>query len=84
MGFLDQLKARLGPAREKVSGLARQHGDRIDHGLDKAARVVDRKTGGKYSDRIESGTGRAKRALDRIAHRDDGGPPPTPPAPPAP
>ncbi|MFV0127414.1 antitoxin [Streptomyces sp. HMX112] len=83
MGFLDQLKARLGPAKEKVSGLARQHGDRIDHGLDKAARVVDRKTGGKYSDRIESGTGRAKHALDRIAHRDDGGTPPTPPAPPA-
>ncbi|MCS0637646.1 antitoxin [Streptomyces sp. LP05-1] len=83
MGFLDSLKARLGPAKDKVSDLAQQHGDKIDHGLDRAARMVDQRTKGKYSDRIESGTGRAKEALDRLAHKDDGpGSPPTPPPPP--
>ncbi|MFC8915639.1 antitoxin [Streptomyces sp. NPDC047821] len=83
MGFLDSLKAKLAPAKEKVSGLAQQHEGKIDHGLDKAAKMVDRRTKGKYSDKIESGTGKAKDALGRIAHKDEGGTPPTPPAPPA-
>ncbi|MFG3498158.1 antitoxin [Streptomyces sp. NPDC047928] len=82
MGILDSLKTKLAPAKDKVSHLAQQHGDKIDHGLDRAAKVVDQKTKGRYSDKIESGTGKAKHALDRIAHKDDGGaPPPAPPAP---
>lgn len=72
MGLLDSLKAKLGPAKDKVAHLAHQHGEKIDHGLDKAARVVDEKTKGRYSGPIRSGTGKAKEALDRIAHRDDG------------
>ncbi|MET9436692.1 antitoxin [Streptomyces sp. NPDC006551] len=88
MGLLDSLKAKLAPAKHKVSDLAQQHGDKIDHGLEKAAKMVDEKTKGKYSDKIESGTGKAKEALDRIAHKDDGtkgdgtpgGGPTTPPA----
>ncbi|GAA2457337.1 MULTISPECIES: antitoxin [Streptomyces] len=83
MGFLHSLKAKLGPAKEKVSDLAQQHEGKIDHGLEKAARMVDRKTKGKYSDKIQSGTGKAKNAVGRIAHMDGGGTPPTPPAPPA-
>ncbi|MEV4944679.1 antitoxin [Streptomyces sp. NPDC053755] len=88
MGLLHSLKAKLAPAKDKVSDLAHQHGGKIDHGLDKAARLVDEKTKGKYSAKIESGTGKAKHALDRISHRDDGtpgpagtgtGPGPTPP-----
>ncbi|MGW2913195.1 antitoxin [Streptomyces asoensis] len=86
MGFLEHLKARLAPAKGKVSGLAQQHGDKVQHGLDKAAHVVDEKTKGKYSDRIQSGTGKAKGAVDRLAHKDEragGGdtftPPNTPP-----
>ncbi|MDT9685752.1 antitoxin [Streptomyces sp. TRM76323] len=83
MGFLDTLKTKLAPARGKVSDLAQQHGDRIDHGIEKAARMVDQRTRGKYSDKIESGTVRARHAVDRLAHRDDGGgAPPAPPAPP--
>lgn len=70
MGLLDNLKARLSPAKGKVSGLAQQHGDKVQHGLDKAAKVVDEKTKGKYSDRIQSGTGKAKGAMDRLAHKD--------------
>ncbi|MCX4819802.1 antitoxin [Streptomyces sp. NBC_01142] len=76
MGFMDTLKAKLAPAKEKVSDLAQQHGEKIEHGLDKAAKTVDTKTKGKYSSKIESGTGRAKQALDRVAHKDDGTAPP--------
>ncbi|MFB7373380.1 MULTISPECIES: antitoxin [unclassified Streptomyces] len=81
MGLLDSLKAKLAPAKDKVSDLAQQHGEKIEHGVDKAAKLVDEKTKGKYSAKIESGTGKAKGALDRIAHKDDGpkGEGPTPP-----
>ncbi|MFI9154244.1 antitoxin [Streptomyces sp. NPDC053367] len=89
MGLLDNLKGKLSPAKDKVSGLAQQHGDKIQHGLDKAARVVDEKTKGKYSDRIQSGTGKAKEAMDRLAHKHGTGaadrsatPPDSPPPPP--
>ncbi|MER7053159.1 antitoxin [Streptomyces sp. NPDC000351] len=73
MGLLDNLKARLGPAKGKVSDLAQQHEDKIDRGLDKVARTVDERTKGKYSDRIQTGTGKAKGAVDRLAHKDAGG-----------
>ncbi|MEU7583065.1 antitoxin [Streptomyces sp. NPDC041068] len=87
MGFLDQLKAKLAPAKDKVSDLAQQHGDKIDQGLDKAAKVVDEKTKGKYSDKIQAGTGKAKDAVDRLAGQDEGkdtGGGATPPSPPSP
>jgi hypothetical protein len=70
MGLLDHVKARLGPAKGKVADLAQQHGDKIQHGLDRAARAVDEKTKGKYSDRIRTGTDKAKGAMDRLAHKD--------------
>ncbi|WP_234314714.1 antitoxin [Streptomyces sp. NRRL F-5135] len=76
MGFLDSLKAKIGPAKEKVSDFAQQHGGKIEQGLDKAARTVDEKTKGKYSDKIGSGTGKAKDALGKLTHKDDGTPPP--------
>lgn len=84
MGFLDTLKAKLGPAKDKAADLAQQHGDKIGQGLDKAAKTVDEKTKGKYSDKIESGTGKAKEALDRLSSQKDdgqqGGETPTPPS----
>ncbi|WP_306318062.1 MULTISPECIES: antitoxin [unclassified Streptomyces] len=86
MGFLDSLKAKLGPAKGKVSDLAQQHGDKIDQGLDKAGKMVDEKTKGKYSDKIQMGTDKAKDAVDRMSASDgkspkdsDGGD--TPPSP---
>ncbi|WP_228983978.1 antitoxin [Streptomyces sp. DH12] len=84
MSFLDTLKTKLGPARGKVADLAHQHGDKIDHGIEKAARMVDQRTKGKYSDKIESGTVKARNAVDRLGHRDDDGAPPPPPSPPPP
>ncbi|MER5384681.1 antitoxin [Streptomyces sp. NPDC002688] len=84
MGLMDNLKARLEPAKDKVSGLAQQHGHKVTHGLDKAAKVVDEKTKHKYSGKIQTGTGKAKDAMDRLAHKDGGGttPPPDMPTPP--
>lgn len=78
MGFMDNLKAKLSPAKDKVSDLAQQHGDKIDQGLEKAARTVDQKTKGKYSDKIVSGTQKAKDAVDRLSQKDGGGTPPPP------
>ncbi|OON75164.1 antitoxin [Streptomyces tsukubensis] len=78
MGFLDNMKAKLGPAKDKVSDLAQQHGDKIGQGLDKAAKTVDQRTGGKYSDKIQSGTDKAKDAVDRMGSKGDGdGTPPS-------
>ncbi|WP_228988660.1 antitoxin [Streptomyces sp. DH8] len=74
MGFLDNLKAKLGPAKEKVGDLAQQHGGKIEQGLDKAARTVDQKTKGKYSDKIDTGTRKAKEAVDRLGQKDGGTP----------
>ncbi|MER8223651.1 antitoxin [Streptomyces sp. NPDC094143] len=83
MGLLANVKAKLGPAKGKVSHLAQRHEDRIQHGLDKAAQVVDKRTKGRYSDRIQSGTGKAKGAIDRLAHQGDAVPDGDGPAPPA-
>ncbi|MEV6508316.1 antitoxin [Streptomyces sp. NPDC051642] len=69
MGLMDSWKAKLAPAKDKVSGLAQQHGGKIENGLDKAAKMVDEKTKGKYSDKIQTGTGKAKDAMDRLAHQ---------------
>ncbi|GHD50299.1 antitoxin [Streptomyces galbus] len=81
MGLMDNLRAKLGPAKEKVSDLAHQHGGKITHGIDKAAKVVDERTKGKYSDKIHTGTGKAKDAVDRLAHKDGGTTPPSAPPP---
>ncbi|MFI9808104.1 antitoxin [Streptomyces sp. NPDC052301] len=70
MGLLDNMKAKLGPARDKVSDLARQHGDKVQHSIDKAAKAVDDRTKHKYSDKIHAGTGKAKEAMDRLAHKE--------------
>ncbi|MFH8801099.1 antitoxin [Streptomyces sp. NPDC017936] len=87
MGLLNHLKSKLGPAKGKVSDLAHQHGGKIHHGIDKAAKVVDERTKGKYSDKIHTGTDKAKGAMDRLTHHKEepgaGGdtftPPTTPP-----
>ncbi|MFF8594943.1 antitoxin [Streptomyces sp. NPDC015220] len=74
MGLLDNMRARLGPARNKVSDLAQRHGGSIEHGLDRAARMVDERTKGKYSEKIHAGTDKAKGAMDRLAQQGEPGP----------
>ncbi|MCW7946222.1 collagen triple helix repeat-containing protein [Streptomyces hygroscopicus] len=58
--------------KAKASDLAQRHGGKVERGIDKAAKLVDEKTKGKYSDKIHTGTDKAKGAMDRIAHRDAG------------
>ena len=69
MSFLDKFKSK---AKEAVD----QHGDKIATGLDKAAKVVDDKTKGKYSDKIDTGVRKTKDALDGLDGKNDdlGGP----------
>ncbi len=64
MGFLDD-------AKKKLSDAVDSHGDKISDGLDKAAAVVDDKTGGKYTDKIEGGVSKAKAALDDLDGESD-------------
>ncbi|MFF8651930.1 antitoxin [Streptomyces griseoluteus] len=81
MSLFDDVKAALGPAKDKVTDLARQHGDAVQDGLDKAARLVDERTKGKYTDKIHAGTDKAKEAVDRLGQegRKPGDGPQTPP-----
>lgn len=70
MGFMDTIKDKLGMAKSKAPGLAQQHGDKIESGMDKAAKTVDSKTGGKYTDKIDTGTSKARDALGNLKGKD--------------
>ncbi|MDJ0347394.1 antitoxin [Streptomyces sp. H10-C2] len=72
MSFMDTMKDKLGQAKIKAGDLAQQHGDKIESGLEKAARTVDSKTGGKYTAKIDSGVDKAKGALDNIKPKNGG------------
>ena len=74
MSFMDTLKDKLGMAKSKAPGLAEQHGDKVESGIDKAAQTADSKTGGKYSDKIDTGADKAKDALGNMKDK-DGNPP---------
>ena len=56
MGILDKAKDLLGQNKDKAKGA-----------VDKAADVIDDKTGGKHTDKIESGAEKAKGAIDKLA-----------------
>ncbi|WP_432196882.1 antitoxin [Streptomyces sp. bgisy027] len=71
MGLMDNLKAKLAPAKDKVTDFAHRHEEQVHHGLDRAAQAVDKRTKGKYSEKIHTGTGKAKGAMDRITHKSD-------------
>ncbi|TXS53956.1 antitoxin [Streptomyces sp. uw30] len=71
MGLKDNLKAKLAPAKDKVSDFAQRHEGKVHHGIERAAKAVDARTKGKYSDKIHTGTGKAKGAMDRLAHKGD-------------
>ena len=49
---------------DKVKDLAGQHSDKVSDAIDKAAEVVDEKTGGKYADHIDKGAEAAKGFVD--------------------
>jgi hypothetical protein len=64
MGMFDNL-------RKKAEKAVDQHGDKIAQGIDKAADVASKKTGGKHDDKITKGTSAAKDALDKLDGRND-------------
>ena len=49
---------------DKAKDLADQHADKVGEGIDKAAELVDGKTGGKFSDQIDKGAEAAKGLVD--------------------
>jgi hypothetical protein len=69
MSYMDTNKEKLGMSKGKADDMVRQHGDKIDEGMDKAGHAVDSKTGGKYSDRIDSGVDKAKDAAHDYGER---------------
>lgn len=64
MGFLDKAKAGLTKAVD-------QHGDKIAQGVDKAAQMVDKKTGGKHHDQLEQASEKTKDGLDSLDGKND-------------
>ncbi|MEU4033644.1 antitoxin [Streptomyces collinus] len=68
MRLLENVKAKLAPAKDKMSDFARRHEDKVQHGIEKAAKAVDDRTKHKYSDKIHAGTSKTKQAMDRLAH----------------
>jgi hypothetical protein len=64
MGFLDDMKA-------KAEDLVDQHGDKVSDGIDKAADLLDEKTGGKLGDKADLGADKAKDALDSLDGKND-------------
>ncbi len=64
MSFLDD-------AKNKLEGLVDQHGDKVSDGIDKAADVIDQKTGGKLGDKVDLGAEKAKDALDSLDGKND-------------
>lgn len=79
MGFLDKLRGK-GGLKDKAVDLAKEHDDKIDQGIDKAAAAADKATKGKYTDKIEDAAEKAKSAYEDP--QDGPGaqtPPPTPP-----
>lgn len=65
MGFLDDAKNKLTDAVDKS-------GHTIGGGLDKAADLLDKKTGGKHSSAIDGAVARTKGALDGLDGQKDG------------
>lgn len=59
MGFLDKAKSKLTKAVD-------DHGDKISDGIDKAAALADKKTGGKHHAKIVQAQGKGKEALDKL------------------
>jgi len=75
MGIFDKLKKNVEKAVD-------EHGDQISKGIDQAAAMADKKTGGKHEGQIATGAAKAKDALDNLDGKDDDIPDP-PAAPPA-
>ena len=62
---------------DKAKDLLNEHNDKVDQGIDKAAEVIDQKTGGQHTEQINQGAEQAKQAMDKQAmDKNAGGQPP--------
>jgi MT0933-like antitoxin protein len=64
MGIFDKFK-------DEAEKAVDEHGAQISEGVDKAAGMVDDKTGGRYTDKIDKGADAAKTGLDKLDGKDD-------------
>lgn len=69
MSMFDKVKS-------KAADLARNHGDKLTKGVDKAADAANRRTGGQYADKLRDGAARAKGAIDDLGSQPPGEPRP--------
>lgn len=60
MGFIDKIKDVVG-----------DNADKADAAIDKAADVIDDKTGHKHSDQIDGAADKAKDLIDKIDESND-------------
>ncbi|HVK35448.1 MAG TPA: antitoxin [Microlunatus sp.] len=56
---------------DKAKDLLNEHNDKVDQGIDKAAELIDQKTGGQHTEQIGQAAEQAKQAMDNT-----GGQPP--------
>ena len=42
---------------DKAKDLLNEHNDKVDQGIDKAAELIDQKTGGQHTEQIDQGSG---------------------------
>ena len=45
---------------DKAKDLANEHNDKVDQGIEKAAELIDEKTGGQHTEQIQQGAEQAK------------------------
>jgi hypothetical protein len=72
MSFMNTLKDKLGMSRGRADDSPRQHGDKVERGMDTTTQTLDSKAGGKYSDRADSGTEQPKDARPDRQDKGDG------------
>ena len=49
---------------DKAKDLLNEHNDKVDQGIDKAAEIIDQKTGGQHTEQGRQGAEQAKNAID--------------------
>lgn len=69
MGLLDKAKEAADKAKAEAERLARQHSDKIDKGIDKAAELAEKRGGNKQQDRISRLADKAKSAVADLKNR---------------
>lgn len=74
-GALDVAMKAFGRARVRAGELAHEHRGKIDQALERAGRLVDDKTGGKYHDTVEKLKAQAVKGVDLVENERHGGAP---------